>query len=214
MSENNREDILSDRLRYTHISLLSQKIRVLIVGGGRAGFIKARSFASKGCEVYVLSKEFICDFNHVLNMCNVSIIEGEYDSRFINDKHLIIIAISDDIVKEKIKKDCEKVFKLYLDCTDFKEGQFVMPMQRETNNISFSLNTKGGNPKAAVFLAEIVENTLSEYDEFIQYLCEMREAAKQSHQKEELLNFIATEEFKFFYDKGKHKEVLGLFFNK
>ena len=213
MSQDTKENILEDVIEYTHISLISSKTKVLIVGGGRAGYIKAKSFASKGCMVSVLSEEFIGDFDNLLNLANVNIIKGEYESSFIVEKHLVVIAVNDNEVRVKIKEDCEKLYKLYLDCTDFKEGQFVMPVQRETNNVTFSLNTKGGSPKAAMFLAEVMEQTLIEYDEFIQYLCQLREEVKSSEYKGKILDFASTEDFRFFYDKGKHKEVLRMFFN-
>lgn len=213
MFENNTKDFLSNELVYTHISLLSCKTKVLIIGGGRAGYIKAKSLASKGCKVFVLSEEFICDFDNLLNMSNVNIIKGKYESSFTHDKHLVVIAVNDNMARDKIKEDCEKLYKLYSDCTDFREGQFVMPVQRKTRNVIFSLNTKGGSPKAAILLADIIDKTLSEYDEFVEYICTIREEVKTFEYKDEILNFIVSEDFRFFYDKNKHKEVLRMFFN-
>jgi len=213
MSQDTKENILVDVIEYTHISLISSKTKVLIVGGGRAGYIKAKSFASKGCKVSVLSQEFICDFNHVQKLENVSIIKDEYKSSFIDNKHLVVIAVNNNELRRKIKEDCEKLFKLYLDCTDFKEGQFVMPVQRKTKNVTFSLNTKSGSPKAAMFLGDVIDKTLNEYDEFIEYLCTIREEVKTLDYKDKILNFIASEDFRFFYNKGKNKEILRMFFH-
>ena len=55
MPKNNKENILLD---HAFISLISSKIKVLIVGGGKGGYIKAKSFLQRGCKVYVISKEF------------------------------------------------------------------------------------------------------------------------------------------------------------
>ena len=64
MQKDNREDILSE-INYTSISLISSKISVGIVGGGKAGFIKAKSFCEKGCSVTVISEAFIQEFNDI-----------------------------------------------------------------------------------------------------------------------------------------------------
>ena len=55
MEEDNRKDIYNEGIDYSYISLISKKLRVGIIGGGKAGFIKIKHFIKNKCYVEVLS---------------------------------------------------------------------------------------------------------------------------------------------------------------
>lgn len=214
MLENNRKDILPSELECTYISLLSNKIKVIVIGGGRAGYIKSKSFANKGCEVFIVSEEFTLQFEIIQNMPNVHLIKSSYDSSFILDKHLVVIAVNAEELNNEIIRDCENNYKLYLNCSSFKEGMFITPIQRETKNITFSLHTKGGGPRTSLFLSEIVKNKLTEYDDFTEYVCNLRDNVKKLYNKDEIMYFTTSEDFMFFYEKGKHNMILKMFYEE
>lgn len=52
-------------IKYTGISIISEKIKVIIIGGGRAAYIKAKTFINSGCKIYVLSKDVIKEFQNL-----------------------------------------------------------------------------------------------------------------------------------------------------
>ena len=107
------------------------------------------------------------------------------------------------------------MFKIFIDCSNFKDGMAVVPVQREISNISFALNTKVGNPKGAVLAAEAAMETLKEYDDFIEYTGLIRNKAKNlDYNKKEIIDFISTEDFKFIWEKNKSELALKLFFGK
>ena len=143
----------------------------------------------------------------------MSLIEAKYQEEFLKDKHLIVIAAQDEAVKSSIKSYCDSNCRLYLDATNFKEGMFVMPVQRETDSAIISVNTKGGSPTAAVFMAKILTDKLREYDSYISYVCELRKSLKGYKEKDSIMNFASCEDFKYFYDKHKQELVLKLFYN-
>ena len=61
MHRNNRKDIQDEALEeidYTYISLMSQKIKIGVIGGGKGGQIKTRHFVNNKCNVEVISKDF------------------------------------------------------------------------------------------------------------------------------------------------------------
>ncbi|KNF07353.1 precorrin-2 dehydrogenase SirC [Gottschalkia purinilytica] len=209
MPKNNREDIL---LGYAFISLISNKTKVLIVGGGKSGFIKAKSFLDRGCNVSVLSKKFDNKFEEVKNKENIDLIKSSYEREYILDKHIIIIATDDMKLNERIKKDCDSLYKIYLTTSDFKDGLFVTPTQRCTEKTMFSIHTKSGSPKTSVFLAEKMKENLSKYDDFIEFVCDTRNKIDNRNLKYEIMNFINTDDFYFFYSKGKHKLILEMFY--
>lgn len=212
MFESNRKDILSSKIEYATISLISKGMRVLIIGAGKAALIKAKTLLKKSCSVTVISKEVSEEFNELSQNENLVIIKDEYKNSYINDKHLIVIAINDDKKLKEIIEDCEKLSKLYLNCTDFKKGNFIMPMSGEIENINYSIHTKGGSPRISRYLNKVIKDNLMEYDNFVGYAVELRKKAKESQFKKEILEFISSEDFKYMFSKDKADLVLKMFY--
>lgn len=212
MYEDIRKDILEEGLEYTFLSVMSQKLRVGIIGGGKVGYIKGKNFALKGCIVEVLSLDFIEEF---YRLKNINLIKGSYNKDFLRDKHLIIIATDDYKKNLEIKKDCDEEFKIYIFAADYLRGMAVAPVQRELDNISFAVNTKHGNPKGSIMIANKVFDVLKEYDNFIEYSSSIREKAKFIlENKNKIIEFVCSEDFKYIYEKGKDKLIIELFFGK
>lgn len=209
MHRDNKEDIL---LNSKAINLLSST-SVLIIGGGRAGFIKLKSFAKKNFRVDMLSREFnpeILEFMKVTE--NIRLIIGNYDRSHIAEYELIIIGTDDQELNQKIALDCEAEKKLYLYLPDCNKGKFSVPVEVESENIRLSIGTKQGSPKTAVFLAKRLKSALAEYDEFVGYVARIRAQIGDSGLKKELMEFVNTDEFYELYRAGKAELILRAFY--
>ena len=101
------------------------------------------------------------------SMGRLKLINEEFSYEFLKDKHLIIIALDDKTLKNIIKKYCDDNYKIYIDSSRFTDGMGVVPIQRNTKNITFALNTRYGNPKGAVLVSNKVKDLLEGYDDFI-----------------------------------------------
>lgn len=217
MPENNKENIHERKIEYSFISLLSNKINVGVIGGGRAGFIKIRHFLKTGCKVDVISKDFceeVVDLSKEFSD-KLTLIKSEYNYEFLKNKHLILITTDDKKINHDIKEYCDKNFKIYIESASFEDGIGVVPVQRKLDNITFAINTNGGNPKGSVMLANEVEELLKSYDDFIKLTTDIRNKAKKILKyKKEIIDFISCDDFKFFYDKNRESVVLKLFFNE
>ncbi|WP_026889306.1 NAD(P)-dependent oxidoreductase [Clostridium beijerinckii] len=217
MDRNNRENIYDEGIEYSYISLISKKLRVGIVGGGKAGTIKARHFVKNKCYVEVISKTFDKELTELSKAFSerLKLIAGDFCYEFLKDKHLIIIALDDENLKNITKKYCEENYKIYIDSSDFISGMGVIPIQRSAENAVFALNTKYGNPKGAVLLSNKVEETIKEYDEFIKYIGLIRNKAKSFPEfKVQITSFIGNDEFKKSFDKGEAEKALRSRFSK
>lgn len=200
-----------EMLDFSFISLISNKIRVLIVGGGEAGYIKTKSFISKGCNVWVVATNFDERFDE-FHGTGINIIKDIYKETYILDKHLIVIAIEECDITEIIQKQCENLSKLYVTCHNFRDGNFVVPMQLSSKEVTFALNVKKGNPSISRYMAGSIVKSLNDTDEFVNFANYIREIVKGEIFKKEILNFISTEDFKFYFDKGYSKQVLLMFY--
>ena len=213
MSEYFKENIHGE-LNYAPITLFGEKIRIGVIGAGRGALIKVRNFYNKGSNIEVLSLDFLADF-YKFNENKVKLIKGSYNKDFILDKHLIIIAIDDESVINKIKSDCEELFKIYINSSKFREGMGVIPVTRESEFITVAVNTKVGNPRGSVMVAETITESLQEFDEYIGLTGEIRNCLFLDKEiKDDLLKFINSSDCKFFYDKNKIFEVFKLFYNE
>ena len=165
MSRDITKDIYGD-LNYAPITLFGNKLNVGIIGAGRGALIKTRNFYNKGSNIEVLALEFLDDF-YELDTNRVKLIKGCYKTQFIKNKHIIIIAVSESELINKIKLDCENHHKIYINSAKFNEGMGVIPVSRESKYISAAINTKVGNPRGAVLVANLITEYIFELDEFI-----------------------------------------------
>lgn len=197
-----------------YVSLESSKLRIGIIGGGKAALIKSKTFIKKGCLVEILSKEFDKELLNI-NNSKLRLISSKYSKEFILDKHIIILALDNKDLLEEIRKDCEDNCKIYIDSTDFKKGMGVVPVQRETKNFDIAVSTKLGNPKVSMLVAEKATNVIKEYDNFIELSTKIRNNAKAFEAlKITIINFVSTDDFKFIFEKDKDREVMTMFFKE
>ena len=195
MSRDITKDIYGD-LNYAPITLFGNKLNVGIIGAGRGALIKIRNFYNKGSNIEVLALEFLDDF-YELDTNRVKLIKGCYKTQFIKNKHIIIIAVSESELINKIKLDCENHHKIYINSAKFNEGMGVIPVSRESKYISAAINTKVGNPRGAVLVANLITEYIFELDEFIKLSGEIRNNLKfEEKTKDSLLKFINSKDFK------------------
>ena len=212
MSEYSKAN-LHGELSYAPITFFGEKLKIGVIGAGRGALIKVRNFYNKGSNIEVLSLDFLADF-YKFNENKVKLIKGSYNKDFILDKHLIIIAIDDESVINKIKSDCEELFKIYINSSKFREGMGVIPVTRESEFITVAVNTKVGNPRGSVMVANSITESLQEFDEYINLTGKIRNCLTLDKEiKDDLLKFINSSDCKFFYSKNKILEVFRLFYN-
>ena len=205
---------LHGELSYAPITFFGEKLKIGVIGAGRGALIKVRNFYNKGSNIEVLALDFLEDF-YKFNRDKVKLIKGNYNKEFILDKHLIIIAIDDENVISKIKDDCEELYKIYINSSKFRDGMGVVPVTRESKFITVAVNTKVGNPRGSVMVAESITKSLQGFDEYIKLTGEIRNSLFLDKEiKEDLLKFINSSDCKFFYDKNKIFEVFKLFYDE
>lgn len=89
-----------------------------------------------------------------------------------------------------------------------------MQSQGELKNIMYSVNTKVAVPKLSRLLLQKIKETLLEYDDFVLCASKIRKEAKNldDESKKIIIDFICSDDFKFFFDKGKEKLIIKMFF--
>ena len=183
------------------LSLFSEKIRALIVGGGRAASIKAKTLAERGCRVTVLAPR-ICDDIRRLESARLTLIAAPYEAARLSGVHLVVIATDNPAVNAQIQADCEAQAKLFLTCGSARDGLFVTPVMRETEQTAFAVHTKSGSPRTALFLAEKLADCLKKYDAFVAWVAAIRRQAAPRGDKDEIMRLLNTDESFELFQKG------------
>ncbi len=213
MHEDFRENIHRGSLNRLMISLLPESLNVLVIGAGRAAFIKANTFLKSGSKVVVVGKDISEDFYKVKDE-NLKIIKDEYNKTYLKGKHIIIIAIDNEYVMYNIIEDCKSEDKIYINCNDTTKSMGMIPMNISSNEIIIGINTLRGNPKGARFVSNKILNEAKNLDEFIKVTSIIRNNLKNIDcNKNEILDFIISDDFKLAVDKGKEKILLNLFYD-
>lgn len=196
---------------YISFSFFSKDLRIVIIGGGNAALIKVKSLVKCNCNIKVVSKEFIEDFNKYDDV--IDRVTKEYTKEDIEECHIVIIALDEKLVVEKIIEDCKNKNKIYINCKNFKEGMGVIPIQVEGRNIKASINTKGGNPKAALFLGNKIDEIIKDDDYYIGFITEIRNYMKEKGDiNKEIMNYVISEDFRKIFNTGKAIRILQLFY--
>lgn len=176
------------------LSFFAEKINVLIIGGGKAALIKAKSYQANGCNLTLIAPDILPELKE-LSKEGLEIIKKKYYSEIISDFHLVIIATDNQELNQQIKRDCEKLRKLYLAAYKASEGLFTTPVIRETKEAKLALRTRKGNPGTSVFIAEKLKQQLTNYDQFIAFSSNLRKQILAHPQKEEIFKTINSEDF-------------------
>ena len=205
---------LHGELSYAPITFFGEKLKIGVIGAGRGALIKVRNFYNKGSKIEVLALDFLEDF-YKFNGDKVKLIKGNYNKDFILDKHLIIIAIDNNDVINEIKDDCKKLCKIYINSSNFKDGMGVIPVTRESEFITVAVNTKVGNPRGSIMVADSITESLHGFDEYIKLTGKIRnDLTLDKEIRDNLLKFINSSDCKFFYNKNKIFEVFKLFYDE
>lgn len=197
--------------QYSFIAISGRGTKVLVIGGGKAAKIKINSFLKRGFTVHCISKDFSSDIIIIKNK-NFLLLNREYEDNIIDDYHLIVICTNDLNFNKRIMLKCNEKNKIYIDTTVPEESRGILCASRETKSLSFGIKIKAKNPKAAVFLADKTKQYLGKYDEYIDFISKVRNNIKDSEYKIEILEFICSEDYIFFYEKGYGEHILNLFY--
>lgn len=212
MSRNDKESIHLDRFKNI---LISNKVKILILGGGRAAEIKSRSFINKKMDITLYSQSIKSEYiKRMIRENKIDIMET-FKYSYLQEFHIIVIATDDDIFNKNIRKKCLEMNKLFLLCSNWKEGNIILSNEFRTKSLNISLNTEAFSPLTSKFIINKLKKELEEYDEFILYVLQLREIIKKrgdSNRLLEIMNFVNTDDFYYIYKKKKADLILKLFY--
>ena len=196
---------------FTFLCIYSKNTKILIVGGGNSALIKAKSFLGKGFNVECVSPNFNEEFLQIKNE-RLKLIKEEFKDELIFQYHLVVICTNKEEVNSHIRDICDRNYKVYIDTTLPENSIATLCATTSTKQVSIGLRTTNKSPKTAQFLVKKVRNYLINYDDYVYFATSIRNRINNFPQKNQLLNFISSEDFLFFFKKSYGEAVLKLFY--
>ncbi len=195
------------------ISLNGMNTKVLVLGGGNGALIKTKTLLDNGFIVHCISKEFTAKFKELdYAYPSLRLLYNPFTNELLDDYHLIVICTSDDEFNDSIKSICNSKNKIFIDTTMPENSKAILCATRRSKNIALGIRINGKNPRASVFLCNKGKEYLKEFDNYIEFITHIRNNVTNFNNKNEILNFVCSEDFLFFFNKGCHIQIMELFY--
>lgn len=176
------------------IFLKVNNLDVLVVGGGYVAVEKLKFLfkSSPNARVTLLSPIVCSDIEFLKKKYNINIINHIYNIKYLNNRHLIIVATNSKEINLQIYKDCKSLFLLVNVADQPKLCDFYMGSIVTKGNLKIGISTNGKSPTIAKRFREILESVLPEKtDDLLIQLHQYRNNLKESFAKKiEILNRI------------------------
>jgi len=168
-------------MRYYPVGIDTKDKKILVVGGGRAAYLKIKQLVYTLACVTVISKQFCEEVielkklfsknlilkTKVIEINNIDI-ETEYN--------LVFICTESQALNFEIYKYFSDRNVLSMMSNNRENSDFITMATMEKENTTVSVSTEGRSPTASkLMLSEIEKNLNDEFMEKINLLCEIRE---------------------------------------
>lgn len=182
------------------VFLKLNEMAILIVGGGKVALEKLSAIISNSplCKVTVVAKELSDEIKQFAESHPfVSLIQDVYDEKYLIDIQLVISALNDVQLSEKIKKEVNAKGLLYNAADKPELCDFYLSSTVTKGNLKIGISTNGKSPTLAKRIKETLNDTIpDETDDVILKLNEIRNSLKGDFEsKVKTLNEL-TKEFK------------------
>lgn len=185
------------------------KKKIVIVGGGKIGYRKAKEFLEFGGEITALSPKFIREFYQLENKYGdkINLIKDYYKKEYIDKSFMVIGATSLRDVNQKISIDCKNLGILCNIVDNKEESSFISSSIVNKDGLIVTVSTMGKFPYLSKKVKEDVgQDYLKFSNEYMELLEGLRKIVllKYKNRSEEIFNYaikLNIQELKNFIEK-------------
>jgi len=132
---------------------------IVIIGGGKIAFRKAKTFVKSGAAITIISPQIIEDFKE---FPSISHINKRFEKDDIKEAHIVIAATNDNEVNQFVK-ECTTDFQWFNDVSDQKNSDFHTPAVVRRGDLIVSVSTSGKSPILSKQLKSELENYFDDH---------------------------------------------------
>jgi precorrin-2 dehydrogenase/sirohydrochlorin ferrochelatase len=162
--------------------------KVVVIGGGGVGTVRAKKFVEAGANVTVFSLEFSDELLRMSEDGKVSLVKADVGSinldSILKDANLVVVAIGNKDYNRKIMEIAAKHKTLVNLANDADGTEVVVPFEGEKRGIRFSVTTEGKSGVVARRVRDAILRMLEEDEETFYFLNAMEHLKKYMKAKE------------------------------
>ena len=145
------------------VFLKLEELRLLIVGGGKVALEKLQTVLhnSPATQITMVAIEFAeATRNAAIHYQNVELVERAYENPDLDDADVVIIAVDDPLISERIRNEANQKGKLVNVADKPELCDFYMGSIVKKGNLKIAISTNGKSPTIAKRLKETFNDTL------------------------------------------------------
>jgi len=138
----------------------ASRLKVLVFGGGSVGTRRARFFHSAGAKVRVVAREVSPELETLgveIRRVDLRIYDPSEDIRWAD---VVVIAVSDAELAERLFRLAEGMGKLVNDATDASRTHVVVPYEREVAGLKLAVTSEGAAGTPARLSLDVIEDCI------------------------------------------------------
>jgi precorrin-2 dehydrogenase/sirohydrochlorin ferrochelatase len=138
----------------------ASRLRVLVFGGGSVGTRRARFFRSAGAEVRVVAREVSPELGALgveIKRVDLRVYDPSPDIQWAD---VVVIAVSDVELAERLYKLADGMGKLVNDATDASRTHVVVPYEREVAGLRIAVTSEGAAGTPARLSLDVIEECI------------------------------------------------------
>ncbi len=183
-----------------------EKKSVLIIGGGIIAYEKLVHLFEFTTNITLLSKDFSHNILNLINLNSLKYLKKEYELGDIKGFDIIIVAIDDISLQEKIFTETRE-FNCLCNCVDLPNCcDFIFPSYIKKGDLTIAISTSGTSPAFAknlrIYLEKLIPNNVNEF------LKKMKEYRQTMPKGKSRMNFLDKKAKEYIKNMIKIKKKL------
>ncbi|WP_410981904.1 NAD(P)-binding protein [Bacillus cereus] len=182
-----------------------EKKRVVVIGGGKVASFKIAPLLKAGADIVVVSRELDASLVKLVESKQIRWFQKDYEKSDVEGAFLVVAATSDSILNESIAKDAS-LNQLVNVITNPESGNVHFPAAIHRGKLNVAVSTGGASPKLAKKIRDDIASKYDEtYEEYLDFLYEVRMKVKQLSLEKRRQNILLQEVLKLEYIQNEQK---------
>ncbi|MBI5206196.1 MAG: bifunctional precorrin-2 dehydrogenase/sirohydrochlorin ferrochelatase [Candidatus Firestonebacteria bacterium] len=185
-------------VKYYPVFINLEKIKCLVIGGGKVAERKIKTLLTHGAEIKVISPCVTEAIEKIAKQNKVKLAKRAYRKSDIKSVQLVIIATEDASLNSKIADEARKA-NILVNTVSSVNSNFIMPAIVSKGALKIAVSTSGASPALVKKIKNKLKKEFSkDYIDYINFLGKIRQKIlKEINNKNErnfLMNKIASNE--------------------
>jgi len=170
--------------------------KIAIVGGGNIAFEKLTKLLDFTNDIIIIAKDISDKIIQLSKKYNLEIKKKSYEIGDIDNFDIIVIAIDDAILQEKIYLEAKQKHILCNSVDSVKYCDFIFPSYIKDGDLTICVSTSGASPAVAKHLRRYIQNLLpKDINTFLENMKKLRASLPKGKDRMKLLDYRVKKYF-------------------